>query len=167
MATITFKGTPIETTGDLPAVGAQAPAFSLVKNDLSTATRDSFAGKRLVMNIFPSVDTGICATSVRNFNERATQLENTVVLCISRDTPFAQKRFVDAEGLENVLHLSDIRDGSFGNDYGLMIATGAFKGLHARAVIVLDENGQVLYNELVPEIAQEPNYLEALKTLLK
>jgi thiol peroxidase len=119
------------------------------------------------MNIFPSIDTGVCATSVKNFNERATQLENTAVLCISRDTPFAQSRFVNDEGLENIVNLSDLKDGSFGKDYGLTIAEGPFEGLHSRAVVVLDETGSVIYNEQVPEISQEPNYLAALKTLLK
>jgi len=166
MATITFQGTPIETSGTLPAVGSQAPDFKLTKNDLSSTTLADFKGKRVVMNIFPSIDTGVCATSVRNFNERASGLKNTTILCISRDTPFAQSRFAGDEGLENVINLSDIKDGSFGKDYGLTIAEGPFETLHSRAVVVLDENGQVMYNEQVPEIAQEPNYLAALKTLL-
>lgn len=167
MATITFQGNPTETSGTLPAVGTQAPDFKLTKTDLSTTALSDFKGKRVVMNIFPSIDTGVCATSVKNFNERATQLENTAVLCISRDTPFAQSRFVNDEGLENIVNLSDLKDGSFGKDYGLTIAEGPFEGLHSRAVVVLDENGSVIYNEQVPEIAQEPNYLAALKTLLK
>jgi thiol peroxidase len=167
MATITLQGNPIQTSGTLPAVGTQAPDFKLTKTDLSTTSLADFKGKRVVMNIFPSIDTGVCATSVKNFNERATQLENTAVLCISRDTPFAQNRFVSDEGLENVVNLSDLKDGSFGKDYGLTIAEGPFEGLHSRAVVVLDENGSVIYNEQVPEIAQEPNYLAALKTLLK
>ena len=167
MATITFQGNPTKTSGTLPAVGTQAPDFKLTKNDLSTTSLSDFKGKRVVMNIFPSIDTGVCATSVKNFNERATQLENTAVLCISRDTPFAQSRFVNDEGLENIVNLSDLKDGSFGKDYGLTIAEGPFEGLHSRAVVVLDESGSVIYNEQVPEIAQEPNYLAALKTLLK
>ncbi|MDP5101467.1 MAG: thiol peroxidase [Nonlabens sp.] len=167
MATITFQGKPTQTTGTLPAVGTQAPDFKLTKTDLSTTSLSDFKGKRVVMNIFPSIDTGVCATSVKNFNERATQLENTAVLCISRDTPFAQSRFVNDEGLENIVNLSDLKDGSFGKDYGLTIAEGPFEGLHSRAVVVLDESGSVIYNEQVPEISQEPNYLAALKTLLK
>jgi thiol peroxidase len=167
MATITLQGNPIQTTGTLPAVGTQAPDFKLTKTDLSTTNLADFKGKRVVMNIFPSIDTGVCATSVKNFNERATQLENTAVLCISRDTPFAQNRFVSDEGLKNIVNLSDLKDGSFGKDYGLTITDGPFEGLHSRAVVVLDENGSVIYNEQVPEIAQEPNYLAALKTLLK
>lgn len=166
MATIKFQGAPLQTIGELPQVGSQAPNFKLTKSDLSNASLADFNGKRVVMNIFPSIDTGVCATSVKNFNERAAGLKNTAVLCISRDTPFAQNRFVSNEGLENVVNLSDLRDGSFGKDYGLTIAEGPFEGLHSRAVVVLDESGKVIYNEQVPEIAQEPNYLEALKTLL-
>lgn len=166
MATITFQGEPLQTTGTLPAVGSQAPDFKLTKNDLSTATLADFKGKRVVMNIFPSIDTGVCATSVRNFNERAAGLKNTAVVCVSRDTVFAQNRFIGDEDLKNVTNLSDLKDGSFGKDYGLTIAEGPFESLHSRAVVVLDESGKVIYNEQVPEIAQEPNYLAALKTLL-
>lgn len=166
MATVTFKGDPVHTSGTLPAVGSKAPAFNLTKNDLSTATLEEFKGKRVVMNIFPSIDTGICATSVRNFNERASGLTNTAVLCISRDTPFAQQRFVSDEGLENVVNLSDVRDGKFGADYGLTFTDGPLEGFHSRAVVVLDENGHVIYNEQVADVINEPNYLAALKTLL-
>lgn len=166
MAQITIGGNEISTSGSLPAVGSQAPDFKLKKADLSQASINDYKGKRVVLNIFPSIDTDVCATSVRNFNKRATELNNTAVLCISRDTPFAQKRFVSDEGLENVENLSDVIDGSFGNDYGLTMTSGPLAGFHSRAVIVLDEEGKVMYNEQVAEIAQEPNYLAALKTLL-
>ncbi len=165
MASITLGGNPINTTGELPKVGSIAPAFSLIKNDLSTATLSDYTGKKLVLNIFPSVDTATCATSVRKFNETASQLQNTKVLCISRDLPFAQKRFCGAEGLENVENLSDFNTGNFGKDYGLEIADSVFAGLHSRVVIVLDENSIVKYAEQVPEIADEPNYEAALASL--
>jgi len=166
MATITLGGNKIHTTGTLPEVGSPAPDFELTKTDLSKATLGDFKGQRLILNIFPSIDTDVCATSVRNFNKRATQLENTQVLCISRDTPFAMKRFAEDEDTKNVTNLSDIKDGSFGKAYGLTIEDGPFAGFHSRAVVVLDENAQVLYNQQVPEIGEEPNYLEALKSLL-
>jgi thiol peroxidase len=165
MAAITLGGNPIHTAGEIPKKGTQAPNFSLVKTDLSTATLADFAGSKLVLNIFPSIDTGVCATSVRTFNQKASELENTKVLCISRDLPFAQKRFCAAEGLENVESLSDFKDGRFGEAYGLSITDGPLAGLHSRAVIVLDEKGQVTYSEQVPEIAQEPNYEAALAAL--
>ncbi len=165
MASITLGGNPIKTSGELPKVGTKAPAFTLVKNDLSTVKLEDFAGTRLVLNIFPSIDTPTCATSVRKFNTDASTLANTKVLCISRDLPFAQKRFCGAEGIENVINLSDFKDGSFGKDYGLEIAEGVLAGLHSRVVIVLDENGTVLYEEQVPEIADEPNYKDALAVL--
>lgn len=165
MAAITLGGNPIHTSGELPKKGTLAPNFSLVKTDLSTATLADFAGSKLVLNIFPSIDTGVCATSVRTFNQKASELKNTKVLCISRDLPFAQKRFCGAEGLENVENLSDFKDGSFGEAYGLSITDGPLAGLHSRAVIVLDEKGQVLHAEQVLEIAQEPNYEAALAAL--
>jgi thiol peroxidase len=165
MASITLGGNPIHTSGELPKVGTKAPDFSLVKNDLSTATLADFSGSRLVLNIFPSIDTGTCATSVRKFNESASQLQNTKVLCISRDLPFAQKRFCGAEGLENVVNLSDFKDGSFGKNYGLEIVESGLAGLHSRVVIVLDASGMVQYTEQVPEIANEPNYEAALAVL--
>ncbi|GAL76241.1 thiol peroxidase [Nonlabens ulvanivorans] len=166
MATITIGGNEISTSGILPEVGSQAPDFKLKKADLSEASLNDYKGKRVILNIFPSVDTDVCATSVKNFNERATELDNTAVLCISRDTPFAQKRFASDEGLENVVNLSDVIDGSFGKDYGLTMTSGPLAGFHSRAVVVLNEEGKVIYNEQVPEIADEPNYLAALKTLL-
>ena len=165
MATVTLGGNPIKTSGELPLVGSKAPQFQLVQNDLSIASLENFAGSKLVLNIFPSIDTGTCATSVRTFNAKASALENTKVLCISRDLPFAQKRFCGAEGLENVINLSDFKTGSFGKDYGLELIEGPFDGLHARVVIVIDENGTVRYTELVSEIANEPNYEAALASL--
>lgn len=165
MATVTLGGNPIKTSGELPAVGSKAPQFQLVQNDLSVASLENFAGSKLVLNIFPSIDTGTCATSVRTFNAKASALENTKVLCISRDLPFAQKRFCGAEGLENVINLSDFKTGSFGKDYGLEMIEGPLGGLHSRVVIVVDENGTVTYAEQVPEIADEPNYEAALASL--
>ncbi|MDI9256819.1 thiol peroxidase [Flavobacterium sedimenticola] len=165
MATVTLGGNPVHTNGELPKTGSKAPEFQLVKQDLSRATLADFSGSKLVLNIFPSIDTNTCATSVRTFNAKASALENTKVLCISRDLPFAQKRFCGAEGLENVINLSDFPTGQFGKDYGLEITDGVFSGLHTRAVIVIDENGVVTYTELVPEIANEPNYEAALAAL--
>jgi thiol peroxidase len=165
MASITLGGNPINTSGELPKVGANAPEFQLVKTDLSTVSLTDFAGSKLVLNIFPSIDTGTCAASVRHFNQDASALDNTKVLCISRDLPFAQKRFCGAEGLENVVNLSDFKSGSFGKDYGLEITDSVLAGLHSRVVIVIDENGKVTYAEQVPEIADEPNYDAALAAL--
>lgn len=165
MATIALKGNPIHTNGELPSVGENAPDFELVNTDLSTSTLSDYKGSRVVLNIFPSIDTGICAASVRQFNKEAAELSNTKVLCISKDLPFAQARFCGAEGLENVVNHSDFRDGSFGKDYGVEIIDGPMKGLHSRAVLVLDEEGKVLYKEQVPEIVQEPDYASALKIL--
>lgn len=165
MATITLGGNPIHTNGSLPQVGSQATAFELVKTDLSTAALADFKGKKLVLNIFPSIDTGTCATSVRQFNQKASNLINTIVLCISRDLPFAQNRFCGAEGLENVVNLSDFREGKFGKDYGLEMIDGKLAGLHSRVVIVLDENGKIIYTEQISEIAEEPNYDAALAVL--
>lgn len=165
MANITLGGNPVKTSGELPKNHTKAIDFKLVKADLSIATLADFSGKKLVLNIFPSVDTGTCAASVRKFNEKASQLENTTVLCISRDLPFAQKRFCGAEGLENVVNLSDFKDGQFGKDYGLEIVDGPLNGLHSRVVVVVDENGEVVYTEQVSEIADEPNYEAALAAL--
>ncbi|HQF48564.1 thiol peroxidase [Flavobacterium alvei] len=165
MASITLGGNPIHTSGELPKVGTKLADFKLVKNDLTIATLSDFAGTNLVLNIFPSIDTGTCATSVRTFNVSAAKLENTKVLCISRDLPFAQKRFCGAEGIENVVNLSDFNDGSFGKTNGLEIADGVLAGLHSRCIIVVDASGSVLYTEQVPEIANEPNYEAALAVL--
>lgn len=165
MASITLGGNPINTSGELPKVGSKAPDFQLVKTDLSIATLADFAGSKLVLNIFPSIDTGTCATSVRTFNADASKLNNTKVVCISRDLPFAQNRFCGAEGLENVINLSDFKAGAFGKAYGLEIVDSVLSGLHSRVVIVLDENGTVKYTEQVPEIANEPDYKSALAAL--
>lgn len=165
MAEITFKGNKVNTVGNLPKVGEKAKDFSLVKTDLSRVSLSDFAGSKLVMNIFPSLDTGTCAASVRRFNKEATSLDNTKVLCISRDLPFAQARFCGAEGIENVVVLSDFASGEFGKNYGLEMADGPLRHLHSRVVIVLDENGKVIYTQQVPEIADEPNYEEALKAV--
>jgi thiol peroxidase len=165
MASITLGGNAINTSGSLPQVGTNAPEFQLVKSDLSVVSLADYKGSRVVLNIFPSIDTGTCATSVRTFNAKASELDNTKVLCISRDLPFAQKRFCGAEGLENVENLSDFKDGSFGKNYGLEITDSVLAGLHSRVVIVLDENGVIKYSEQVPEIADEPNYENALAVL--
>ena len=165
MATITLGGNPIHTNGDLPKVGTKAPEFELLKTDLEKATLADFAGSKIVLNIFPSIDTGTCATSVRTFNADAAKLSNTKVLCISRDLPFAQKRFCGAEGIDNVINLSDFNTGRFGKDYGLEMTDGALAGLHSRVVIVIDENGMITYTEQVSEIADEPNYESALAAL--
>ncbi|MDE3736796.1 MULTISPECIES: thiol peroxidase [Pseudomonas] len=165
MAQVTLKGNPITVDGQLPQQGQQAPAFSLVGGDLSDVTLASLSGKRKVLNIFPSVDTPTCATSVRKFNVEASKLANTVVLCISADLPFAQKRFCGAEGLDNVINLSTMRGANFLKDYGVAIANGPLAGIAARAVVVLDENDKVLHSELVGEIADEPNYAAAIAAL--
>ena len=165
MSTVTLGGNPVHTNATLPAVGSVAPQFQLVGNDLSDVSLQDFKGQRVILNIFPSIDTATCATSVRTFNKMANDLENTKVLCISRDLPFAQKRFCGSEGLENVVNLSDFRDGSFGDAYGLTLTDSALKGLHARAIVVVDENGVVSHTELVSEIANEPNYEAALNAL--
>ncbi len=165
MAQVTLRGNPVQVEGTLPNTGSAAPAFSLTAVDLSQATLETFAGKRKVLNIFPSVDTPTCATSVRKFNAEANTLNNTVVLCISSDLPFAQKRFCGTEGLDNVLSLSDFRDAHFAVDYGVSLTDGPLQGLTARAVVVLDENNNVLHSELVSEIGEEPNYEAALAVL--
>ena len=163
--TVTFKGNRVEVDGEFVIAGHPAPEFRLVSADLSEKTLADFAGKRKILNIFPSLDTGVCATSVRTFNEKAAGLNNTEVLCISADLPFAQARFCGAEGLENVINLSDFKEGSFGKNYGLEITDGPLAGLHSRAVVVLDENGTILHTEQVSEIADEPNYEAALAVL--
>lgn len=163
--TVTLGGNPIQIGGTLPQAGATAPAFKLVAKDLSDATLENFAGKRKVLNIFPSVDTPTCATSVRQFNTKANQLKNTVVLCISADLPFAQSRFCGAEDLDNVQTLSTMRGREFMQNYGVAIESGPIAGLCARAVVVLDENNHVLHSELVSEIKNEPNYDAALAAL--
>lgn len=160
MAQITLHGNPINTVGELPAVGSKAPTFNLVGGDLAAVTSEQFGGKSVVLNIFPSIDTGVCASSVRTFNERAAG-GGATVLNVSKDLPFAQARFCGAEGIENVKSASAFRD-SFGEDYGVTISDGPMAGLLARAIVVIGADGNVAYTELVPEIAQEPNYDAAL-----
>ena len=163
--TVTLGGNPIQIGGTLPKAGSTAPAFKLVAKDLSDVTLDTYAGQRKVLNIFPSVDTPTCATSVRQFNAKAAQLKNTTVLCISADLPFAQSRFCGAEGLNKVQTLSTMRGSDFMKNYGVAIESGPIAGLTSRAVIVLDENNHVLHSELVSEIKNEPNYDAALAVL--
>ena len=165
MSTVHFQGKPVRVDGSFPAPGSQAPAFRLVGGDLSEVTLANHAGKRKVLNIFPSVDTGVCAASVRRFNELATKLKDTVVLCISADLPFAQGRFCGAEGIQNVQMLSLMRGREFLRDYGVSIADGPLAGLAARAVLVLDAHDKVIHAELVDEITHEPDYDAALKAL--
>lgn len=164
MATTALKGNPVNTSGDLPEVGAKAPAFTLSNTDLSDLTLESLQGTRVVLNIFPSIDTPTCAQSVRTFNEQASKLSNTKVVCVSQDLPFAMARFCGAEGLDNVVSASAFRS-SFAADYGVKLLDSKLAGLTARAVIVLDEAGSVLHCELVSEIASEPNYDAALSAL--
>jgi thioredoxin-dependent peroxiredoxin len=165
MATITFKGNPIQTIGNLPALGTKAPDFLLTGSDLNDVKLGNYAGKRIVMNIFPSVDTGVCASSVRRFNVEIEKLKNTVVLCISADLPFALNRFCGAEGLKNVVTLSELRNCDFGDNYGVRMVDGPLAGLLSRAVVVVDETGKVIYTEQVPEIAQEPEYAPVVELL--
>ncbi len=165
MAQITLKGNAINTSGELPTTGGMAKDFQLVAVDLSTKSLNDYSGKKIILNIFPSVDTGTCAASVRHFNETASSLENTLVLCISRDLPFAQKRFCGAEGLENVVMLSDFKTGQFGKEYGLEIVDGPLAGLSSRCVVVIDETGKIIHTEQVTETTEEPNYELALASL--
>jgi len=165
MASITLKGNPIQTVGNLPQVGSKAPNFELVTTDLSKRTLSDFSGSILILNIFPSIDTGTCAMSVRTFNKKAASLDNTKVLCISRDLPFAQARFCGAEGIENVIMLSDFANGSFGKDYGVQVTNGPLESLHSRAIVVIDSEGSVVYTQQVEEIVDEPNYEKALAAI--
>lgn len=165
MATVTFQGSPVNLTGTLPAVGDKAPKFGGVKGDLSVVHLPELLGKRVVLNIFPSLDTPVCAASVRRFNKEAAALDNTVVLCVSKDLPFAQSRFCTTEGLENVVPVSTFRCKCFDENYGLGIADGPLKGLLARAVVIVNEEGVITYEELVPEITNEPDYAAALAAL--
>lgn len=166
MATVTLKGNEIHTLGNLPEIGAQAPNFTLVKNDLSTVDLSNYKGQKVVLNIFPSIDTGTCAQSVRQFNQEAAELENTKILCISKDLPFAQARFCVAEGIDKVETLSDFRDGNFGKSYNVEFTDGPLQGLHSRSVVVVNENGEVVYSEQVAETVDEPNYKAALEALM-
>lgn len=165
MAQITLKGNAINTIGDLPAVGSQAPDFSLTNTDLADISLKDYSGKNVILNIFPSLDTPVCANSVRKFNSEASNLSNTVVLCISVDLPFAHKRFCTTEGLENVVALSELRKRQFGEDYGVRIADGPLAGVFSRAIVVVDASGKVTYTEQVPEITQEPDYDKALQSI--
>ncbi len=165
MAQVTLKGNPVQTIGNLPAVGEAAPDFTLVDKELQEISLNSYAGKKVVLNIFPSVDTPTCAMSVRRFNTDIEKRENAVAVCVSMDLPFAHARFCGAEGLEKVVSASAFRNAEFGENYGVRITDGPLKGLFARAVVVVNENGQVVYNQLVPEIAEEPNYDAALDAL--
>jgi thiol peroxidase len=162
MADIKFKGNPIHSVGTLPAVGSKAPDFKLTKTDLSDVSLKDFAGKKVILNIFPSIDTGVCATSVRKFNTEAAGLPNTVVVGVSKDLPFAHKRFCGAENITGVVTTSDLREGSFGKAYGVTMTDGPLAGLFSRSIVVLDEQGSVKYVEQVPEITQEPDYAKAL-----
>jgi thiol peroxidase len=163
MATITLKGNPTHTAGSLPAVGSKAPDFKLTKADLGDVSLKDFAGKKIILNIFPSIDTGVCAMSVRTFNKEASELPGVVVVGVSRDTPFALKRFCGAEGIDKVVTTSALRpDSGFGQDYGVVVADGPMAGLFSRAIVIVDEKGNVSYTEQVPEIGQEPDYAKAL-----
>lgn len=165
MASITLGGNTINTSGTLPAVGSKAPDFLLTKNDLSDVTLSDYSGKKVILNIFPSLDTGVCAASVRRFNSEAAERDNTEVLCISADLPFAHERFCEAEGIDKVTTLSDLRKKDFGDKYGVQIVDGPLEGVFSRAIVVVDESGTVTYTEQVPEIKQEPDYESALNAL--
>ncbi len=165
MATVILRGTNFQTSGDLPKKGEKAPDFKLTATDLTTKSLYDFKGYNLVLNIFPSVDTGTCATSMRTFNKEASQLKGTKVLCISHDLPFAFSRFCGAEGLDNVVSLSDYKDGSMGKTYGLNFVDGPFEALHSRCIVVINKDGIITHTEQVPEIADEPNYEAAIKAL--
>ena len=166
MAKITLGGNETNTIGNLPEVGSQAPDFTLVSKDMQEKTLASYHGQKVILNIYPSIDTGVCAMSTTKFNQEASKLDNTRIVCISRDLPFALKRYCDAEGIDNLDNLTNFRDGGdFGKSYGVEITDGAFKGLNARAVVVIDAEGIVKYTELVPEVGQEPNYEKALAAI--
>lgn len=165
MATVTLKGNTIHTRGNLPDTGSKAPEFQLTKNDLSTTSLSAYNGKKVVLNIFPSIDTGTCATSVRKFNKEAAELDNTAILCISKDLPFAQARFCGAEGIDKVEMLSDFKDGNFGKSYQVEFTDGPLQSLLSRAIVVLDANGSIVHTEQVAETVDEPNYSSALEAL--
>jgi thiol peroxidase len=165
MAKITLKGSPVNTSGNLPSKGSEAPAFNLVKSDLGSLSLADLKGKKLILNIFPSLDTSVCANSVRKFNQIAADKKNTSVLAISKDLPFAHGRFCSTEGITNVVTLSGFRDSSFGASYGVDITDGPLAGLYARSIVVIDETGKVVYTQLVPEITEEPDYDKAIAAL--
>lgn len=165
MTTTKFKGSPVQIAGEFIAPGAEAPAFELVKNDLTTLKLSDLKGSRVVLNIFPSLDTGVCATSVRKFNKLAASLPDTVVVAVSKDLPFAQGRFCTTEGIDNVVPASDFRASGFDRDYGVLMTDGPLAGLLARAVVVIDKAGKVVYTQLVPEITEEPDYDKAVEAV--
>ncbi|MDC8000491.1 thiol peroxidase [Aequorivita todarodis] len=165
MAQIKLGENTVETVGTLPKIGDTAPDFNLTAQDLGSKKLSDYKGSRVIMNIFPSIDTGVCATSARKFNEEASKLNNTKILCVSKDLPFAQKRFCAAEGIKNLEMLSDFRDGNFGKSYGVEMTSGALRGLHSRAVVVLDENAKVIHSQQVPSIGEEPDYSAAISSL--
>lgn len=165
MAKITLKGNPVNTSGNLPSKGSKAPEFSLVKSDLSSLSLSELKGKKLLLNIFPSLGTSVCATALRKFNQLAAGMKNATVLAISKDLPFAHSQFCTTEGITNVVTLSGFRNGAFGKAYGVDILDGLFAGLYARSVVIIDEAGKVIYTQLVPEISQEPDYDAALNAL--
>jgi len=165
MAITKLKGHPINTSGDMPVISAKAPQFQLTGADLQDKSLVDYSGKKVILNIFPSIDTGVCAMSVRRFNAEASKLDNTVVLCISRDLPFAMGRFCGAEGLDKVITLSEMRNRNFGKDYGLELVDGPMAGLLARSVVVIDQAGSVIYTELVDDIVHEPNYQAAIEAV--
>ena len=166
MASITLGGNPVLTSGTLPDIGSKVPDFKLVAIDLSTKTLIDYSATNLILNIFPSVDTGVCSNSVRAFNKEASELNDTTILCISRDLPFRQDQFCAAEGLDNVIMLSDFKTGEFGKNYGIIMTDGIFDGLLSRCVIILNKEREVIYSEQVPEIGQEPNYKEAIQSIV-
>jgi len=165
MADITLDGTPVHTCGDIPLVGSQVQNFELVATDLSTKTLSDFKDHNLILNVFPSVGTGVCAASIRAFNKSAANFKDTEVLCISRDLPFAQHQFCGGEGIENVVMLSDFKNGTFGKNYGILMTNGIFDGLLSRCVFIVNKSGTIIYAEQVPDIGQEPNYQTALDAL--
>ncbi|MCL7486917.1 MAG: thiol peroxidase [Desulfobulbaceae bacterium] len=167
MAQITLQGNPIETVGSLPGMNTRAPEFTLTRTDLSDCRLSDFSGQTVVLNIFPSIDTSVCAASVRRFNAEASNYDNTVVLCVSADLPFAHQRFCEGEGLDRVIPLSVFRSPDFGKNYGVTIASGPIAGLLSRAIVIIDKEGRIVYTEQVPEIAQEPDYEAALQVLEK
>ncbi len=166
MAKITLGGTETNTIGNLPEIGSTAPDFQLVRKDMQEVTLATYHGQKVIMNIYPSIDTGICAMSTTKFNQEASKLDNTRIICVSKDLPFALNRYCEAEGIDSLDSLTNFRDnGDFGKNYGVEIVDGAFAGLNARAIVVVDEEGKVTYTELVPEVGQEPNYEEALAAI--
>ena len=165
METTAFKGTPVHTCGHLPHTGSQAPRFTLTRGDLTELRSEELKGRRIVLNIFPSLDTAVCATSVRKFNQLAASLDNTTVVAVSKDLPFAQSRFCTTEGIENLIAASAFRSPEFAREYGIEMVDGPLAGLLARAVVIIDETGRIVYTELVPEITREPDYEAALKAL--